>query len=391
LLGRAAGTLLGLNHLELARSVAAVALDRDAGAGIVHSTLAGILDAAGVPDTALPHWREAARLQPRHPQQRMNLALALLCRGDYDEGLALYEVRLDKQDWVPAATRASIVRERPRRLRQGDDVAGRHVVVFTEQGLGDSILFARYVPLLAAAGARISLVCTRALHPLFARLGGVAALLSPPPDQPVAKINLSVMEFDAWTPIGSLPLHFATRAESVPATIPYLRPDPARVAAWRARYHAAGRAGVRKIGVVFRANPDSASCAERSMAACDVAPFAELRQVDFVNLQYGPLGRALGAILPDMIDAMDSECPLDEFAAAVAATDLLITVDTMAAHCAGAMGHPTWIATPFVPHWYWSRPVRSPWYPDIAVFRQAVRRDWSGPIGEIAGRLGGGG
>jgi ADP-heptose:LPS heptosyltransferase len=110
-----------------------------------------------------------------------------------------------------------------------------------------------------------------------------------------------------------------------------------------------------------------------------------------VNLQFGPPGRALGAILPDMIDAMDAECPLDEFAAAVAATDLLITIDTMAAHCAGPMGHPTWIAVPFAPHWYWSRPIHSPWYPDIVIFRQTVRRDWSGPIAEIAGRLGGNG
>ena len=107
-------------------------------------------------------------------------------------------------------------------------------------------------------------------------------------------------------------------------------------------------------------------------------------EVDWVNLQGGTAGRELAAAHPGMIDPLNPEVPLDEFAAAVAATDLLLTVDTMAAHCAGALGHPLWIMAPYSPHWCWSvERDRTPWYPTARLFRQTVRGDWSDAVDSL--------
>src|SRR5206468_11575940 len=182
---------------------------------------------------------------------------------------------------------------------------------------------------------------------------------------------------------------FATDFATVPAVMPYLGIDPLRSAAWRRRYEADGRPGMPKIGLVFQANPESGSATDRSVPIGDLAPLLRTAGVDFVNLQGGAAGRRLAAEYPGIVDATAEEMPLDEFAAAVAATDLLVTVDTMAAHCAGALGHPVWLVLPLSPHWCWGiGREHTPWYPTARLFRQAARRDWSSPLTAIAHELG---
>ena len=150
----------------------------------------------------------------------------------------------------------------------------------------------------------------------------------------------------------------------------YLSADPVRIAAWRGRYEAAGRPGAPKVGLVFRANPQSGSSTGRSLPIGDLAPLLRIAEIDPVNLQGGAAGRQLAAEYPGIIDATNPEISLDEFTAAVAATDLLISVDTMAAHCAGAFGHPVWIMVPYSPHWCWGiGRDHTPWYPTARLFR----------------------
>jgi len=195
-------------------------------------------------------------------------------------------------------------------------------------------------------------------------------------DQPLGRSICRVPNSTPGSPLLSLPRYFAT----VPAATPYLGIDPLRTAALRRRYEAAGRAGLRKIGVVFQANPESGSATDRSLPIGDLAPLLRTPGVDFVNLQGGAAGRRPAAEHAGIIDAIAEEVPLDEFAAAVAATDLLVTVDTMAAHCAGALGHPVWLIIRFSPHWCWGiGRDHTPWCPTARLFRQAVRRDWSAP------------
>jgi ADP-heptose:LPS heptosyltransferase len=314
--------------------------------------------------------------------------MALLRRGEYREGLALYEARLDKPTWSGFATAASRAALRGRLLRPGEPVAGRRIVLLAEQGLGDGIMCARYIPLLAERGARIALASNPALRPFFARIEGIETLLSPPPDQPLAQINLTALPFDAWLPLFSLPYWFGTDLTSVPDRSLYWNSDPARVRHWRSRLAAAGRAGRPKIGIVFQTNPAGAGYTDRSMQASDLTPLLELDGIDFVNLQSGPAGRALSRAAPGILDLLPSELPLDDYGAAIAATELLITVDTMATHLSGAQAHATWVAVPYSPQWTWGlNTPTTPWYPTTRIFRQAKARDWSGAIAAMAGAL----
>jgi ADP-heptose:LPS heptosyltransferase len=148
---------------------------------------------------------------------------------------------------------------------------------------------------------------------------------------------------------------------------------------------------MRRIGVVWRASPDNMTSPQRSMAAACLAPLATLEDTQFINLQGGPAdGRdALARVLPGSFDPLASgEPPLDEFAAAIAATDLLVTIDTMALHLAGSMGHPCWAMLPHAPSFYWGTDGDGcAWYPGMRCFRQTRRGDWSGPVEAVRDAL----
>jgi hypothetical protein len=392
-LNEGARRLLALGRPDLAdaltaRALTARALAETADNADTHSVVAAVRDARGDWPGALAHLRRAHGLLPNAPQVRLNLAIALLRLGDYREGLALYEARIDKPTWAAFATAPSRAASGQLLLRRGDRIDGRRVLVLAEQGLGDAIMAARYVPLLAQRGARVALACNPTLRPFFARMAGIETLLSPPPDQPSAKINLAALAFDAWVPLLSLPHWFGTEAAAIPGDGPYWTPDATRVAAWRDAFATIGRAGAAKVGLVFQVNPAAANHAERSMQVREIAPLLAL-DVDFVNLQHGPAGRDLAAAAPGIIDPLRAEVPLDEFAAALAATDLVISVDTMAAHLAGALGHPVWVALPAVPGWWWGLRDESVWYPTARLFRRDGAVRLGGPGRGHGGEAGG--
>jgi tetratricopeptide (TPR) repeat protein len=332
--------------------------------------------------------RRAYELAPEAPQVRLNLALALLRLGDYREGLALYEARINKQSWAGFATSESRAALRHLMLRPGQSVEGKRILVLAEQGLGDGIMFSRYIAMLIRRGARVGVACNPTMRPFFERIGGIETLLSPPAAQPLAQINLAVLPLDAWIPLISLAFWFGTDAASVPAEIPYWTPDDERVARWRRQLTAMGRPGAAKVGLVFQANPGGAAYTEKSMTVDDIRPLLALDGIDIVNLQHGPAGRDLAKVASGIVDPLPDEGPLDEYAAAIAATDLLISVDTMAAHCAGAMGQPTWLAVPRSPHWAWGlNGETTPWYRSTRIFRQTKSRDWSSAIAMLTKQL----
>jgi ADP-heptose:LPS heptosyltransferase len=385
----AAHELMGLGRLALARDCCAVALELAPEDARGHEVMAAVLDATGDGVAALPHWRRAAA-NGADARRQLNLALAELRAGDLARGFAAYEARLQRPGWIAQATDHSWAAVAARRLRPGEPVAGLRVAVVTEQGLGDSVMAARFVPMLAARGAEVTLVCSGALRPLLTGLEGVARLLSPPADQLLARINLERLDADRFCPLLSLPLVLGI-AEARPAA-PYLRPDPAAVAAWRERLARAGRPGTRKVGLVWQANPANRSGGDRSVPAALLgelaAGLAAMPGVELVNLQAGEEARRLSADLPGMIDALAEPVALDGFAAALAATDLVISVDTLAAHLAGAMGHPLWVLLPVDPSWYWGLPeVPRRWYEGPRLFRQSVPGDWSGPVRQAAAAL----
>ncbi|MFZ2068653.1 MAG: hypothetical protein WAV27_21985 [Xanthobacteraceae bacterium] len=380
--------LFEAGEIGVAQALAEQALAEDDQSADCHSLIASILDRRGEWVFSLAHRRRAHALMPAAPQVRLNLAMALLRNGNYAEGLTLYESRLDKPAWSGFATAESRAARRDRLLRPGDPVAGRRIVLLAEQGLGDGIMCARYIPMLAEREARIAVACNPTLRPFFARVRGVETLLSPPPDQPMAQINLDVLPFDAWVPLLSLPHWFGTDLTTVPADIPYWHPHAARVAFWKNEFAAAGRSGLPKVGLVFQANPLGAGFADKSMRIADLTPLLAFNGIDFVNLQYGPAGRELAAATPYVLDPLRAELPLDDYGAAIAATDGLLTVDTMAAHLAGAMGHSVWIAVAQSPHWVWGLgEAATPWYPRSRIFRAHKDRDWSRAVAALGESL----
>ncbi len=384
--------LLSEGRPDLAAAAAEEALAANDHSADAHSLMASILDRRDAWQVSLAHLRRAYELTPAAPQVRLNLALALLRTGNYREGLPLYEARVDKPTWSGFATLQSRAAARQLMLKSGDAVQGRRILLLAEQGLGDGIMFARYIPLLARRGARIALACNPTLRDYFARIPGIETLLSPPADQPLAQINLAALPFDAWLPLLSLAHWFETDAQSIPAARHYWAPEATRIAEWRSKYAAMGRPGAAKVGLVFDCNRAAANHAARSMTVADLLPLFELEigvgEIDFVNLQHGAGGRELAARAPGVLDPLDADLPLDEYGAAVAATDLLITVDTMAAHLAGAIGHPAWIAVPQSPQWFWGiTGEKTPWYESLRIFRQQTLGDWSGVVAALAKAL----
>jgi ADP-heptose:LPS heptosyltransferase len=351
--------------------------------------MAGVLEAQGRLDAALPFWRQALACEPTSAGHRFNLALALMRCGALREGLALQEARYEKPTWSSLAAAGSLDGLQHRIPRPGDDLAGRRVLVFTEQGLGDCIWAARWLPRLEATGARLTLAARPALRPVLEQQARFEAVLEPPADTPGAKINLAAFagRFDALLPIMSLPwLPGVTAADG--AHIPWLRPDPRRVADWRRRYREALPNARIHAGLVWQVNPESVSANARSLPIEAFAGLAARPGLGLVALQGGtsPTRARLHDVLPDAIDGLaGGEPPLVDLAAAIAATDVLITVDTMAMHLAGAMGHPAFVlASHEAPGFVLGREGNCAWYPSLRLQRRLPEEDWAAVVQRIA-------
>jgi hypothetical protein len=327
-------------------------------------------------DDALESTDRALALQPHDPDAHWNRSLILLMRGDFRPGWAEYDWRLQ----VPS------LGHRPRSYAQPrwsgkEDLAGKTILVYSEQGLGDTIQFCRYVSLLEKRGARVVLEVQRPLRTLLASLANVDVLLSPG-DEP--------QPFDLHSPLLSLPLAFATELDSIPALPSYLAADPARVAVWRA--HLAARSvdtAVRRVGLVWAGNPTLAQDRHRSV------PLESLLLLAAPGLQLCSLQKELRPGDRELLDAhpgiLHFGDELNEFAdtaALIESLDLVISVDTAVAHLAGAIGKPVWILQRYSPDFRWLLGRDdSPWYASVRLFRQPQRGDWKTPIQAISGAL----
>ncbi|MBS0449585.1 MAG: tetratricopeptide repeat protein [Proteobacteria bacterium] len=325
-------------------------------------------------------FRQALALRPGYPLARLDLGFLLLAQGRWHEGWALHEARHD-----PALPDNGIPRpDLAMPPWQGDALGGRSVWVWPEQGLGDQIQFARYAALLKDRGAgRVTLVCSPPLATLFGTLANVDAVIpASVTDNRFAVRDTELASHDAWVFPMSLPLLFDTVPDDVPADLPYLHADPARIAAWSERCTAPGL----KIGLVWQGNPLHNNDADRSLPGHrTLAPLLTVPGASFFSLQTGaaatdaPMQR-LGHELRDYADT----------AAVLAQLDLLICVDTSIAHLAGALGRPCWLLLPaHKTDWRWLRERDdTPWYPNtMRLFRQSVRGDWAGVIERVRGAL----
>lgn len=318
-------------------------------------------------EEALAVCRSAPASIAEAPPIQWNESLTLLMLGDYAEGWRKYECRFLIADHDPPREGATVL--------DLDQIAGQRVLVFPEQGQGDMIQFARYLPLLAARGAHVLVETYVELKPLFETIEGVARVVTP---------EEVVPEHDKLTPLLSLPLAFGTVLTSIPAQVPYLRAPKQRMARWSALLGPRMRP---RIGVAWWG---SQHIGKRSMPIGTLAPVLRLPGIAFHALQ-----KELPAADQDWLAAQplvaDYRAELKDFAdtaALIAHMDLVISIDTSVAHLAGALGVPVWIMLPFRPDWRWLREREdSPWYPTARLFRQARRGDWDDVVRRVAEAL----
>jgi tetratricopeptide (TPR) repeat protein len=312
-------------------------------------------------------YRKAAALDPAHVLTRWNLGLARLAQGDYRRGWRLYETRRELHGVEDI--------QRPEPLWRGEDLSGKSILLYAEQGLGDSIQFSRYVALIRESGARVTLLCQPALKRLFASLPDVDHLAILGEDVPVCDYRARLL---------SLPALLKTDAATIPAGIPYLSADAGLCDAWRRRLTVVSG---RKIGLIWRsASKDSRA---RTMTAQDWAPLLRLQDCRFIGLQKDMPAQD-AAFLQGAANFTDISADLHDFAdtaAAMAALDPVISIDTAGLHLAGALGRPAWAALPFSGEWRWGLSDRTPWYPGMRLFRQPTPGDWAAVTESMAAAL----
>ncbi|HXD44031.1 MAG TPA: tetratricopeptide repeat-containing glycosyltransferase family protein [Pseudolabrys sp.] len=308
---------------------------------------------------ALACFDRALAVRPSHAHAHWNRAQVLLLTGDFVRGWAEHEWR--------TASNPRLQRRFDRPLWRGDaPVAGKTVLLHAEQGLGDTLQFCRYAPMVAARGARVVLEVQRPLIDLVRTLGR---------SMEVVARGDALPDFDFHCPLLSLPLAFGTDLASIPAGTPYLR-APASATDWEARLGAKRP----RIGLVWSGNPGHKRDRDRSIPLYALLPLLDL-DATFVSLQKD-VRAADAAVLKQtpVIDVADALTKFSETAAIVSALDLVISVDTSVAHLSGALGKPTWLLLPQAPDWRWlTDRADSPWYPAARLFRQDGARAW-GPV-----------
>ncbi|HEY1379498.1 MAG TPA: DUF6165 family protein [Gemmataceae bacterium] len=337
------------------------------GLGLCHAQL-------GDHDSALRHYELALLLQVDHPHARFNRAMQLLRRGQYRDGWVEYEWRWrsGQLTWP----------EIPRPRWGGGPLDGRAVLIHTEQGVGDVLMFMRFLPRIKRdLGGRLVFACQKALQPLLRNLPWVDHWF--PIDEPAA------INFDVYLPLLSLPGVLGVTEQDVPHPVPYVTPDPALVERWRPRV--AALPGY-KVGICWQGSPTFKGDQYRSIPLAHYAPLAQVPGVTLVSLQKGAGVEQIEpnkSTVPLTVFAdLDAVAPFVDTAAVMQHLDLIITSDTAIAHLAGGLGRPTWVAVGTDCDWRWGigRP-DSPWYPTMRLFRQKSFGDWPGVFADMAAAL----
>lgn len=320
-------------------------------------------------DEALEAFDAALACDPASPHANNNKAALLLLRGNFEQGLELYEYR-----WIFAGTPKQALTH-PVPEWKGENLDGRTIIVFDEQGHGDAIQFARYLLILSELGASVSFFCRKRLHRLFNGL-----------DSPVRIIDCVEPRerFDYQIALSSLPRAFKTRLETIPAQLSYLRAEAPLVQNWLERLGAP----VFKIGICWRGNPDVKADPARSIPLGCFTKLAQMDGVRLISIQKMDICADADSLPGLSVLGEDFDAGPDAFADTAAVMqnlDLIITCDTSIAHLAGALGAPVFVLLKQVPDWRWLLDREdSPWYPSMRLFRQKERGDWAEVFERVA-------
>ncbi len=364
-LGRA---LERLNRDEEAETAYRRVLELEPGHAQANYNLGALLHRKGELDAPRELFARGAQSGEDLPEAHYNHALLLLRQGDFAHGFEEYEWRWRCNDF-PSPARGF---DAPQ--WQGEELAGRKILLHAEQGVGDAIQFARYAPLVTARGGRVLFEVQPELKELMQSLAGVETVLAKGDFLPA---------FDLHCPLLSLPRAISTRVDTIPAAVPYLHAEPGL---WRSLR----RGPSLHAGLVWAGNPGHVNDRNRSMPLEAFSPLAQISGIRWFSLQKGPAS-AEAAAPPAGLDLQNLAPDLQSFADTAAILqnlDLVVTVDTAVAHLAGALGLRVWVLLPHSPDWRWMLDREdSPWYPTMRLFRQPAPGDWGSVIERLAHEL----
>ncbi|MEO8037154.1 MAG: tetratricopeptide repeat protein [Betaproteobacteria bacterium] len=358
------------NRVDEAESLLERAVERPDARPEAWSNLGNLRAAQGRVDEALASFDHAARAGLDTADARFDRSLALLLAGRFAAGFAEYEERFRTTPW------ADVRQDWPAPRWRGEALAGRTLLLWAEQGLGDTLQFVRYAPALAQRGARIVLLVQPALRRLLTASMDATVLV---PGDPLPAI-------DFHCPLMSLPHAFGTTLETVPSAASYLR-VPTEAAAAMAGVFTGTSAP--RIGLVWAGNPTHRNDRNRSLPFAALRPLLEATRATFVPLQMpGTVPEPEVPAHTHWLSVMHRVHDFADTAALLEQLDLLITVDTSVAHLAGGLGRPAWVLLPFAPDWRWmlDRP-DTPWYPGLTLFRQRRAGEWAPVIEALTREL----
>ena len=308
------------------------------------------------------------------PEAIYSIACVELARDYYPEGFRLAEIRYRMAEVARSINPVLLGKAR----WQGESLDGKRLLVHGEQGFGDIIMMSRYLPMLVDKGVDVVLDTREAAIPLLAHNFPGCQFVPSAMGKPIPA------QFDVWTGIMSLPFHFDTTAETVPASEGYLAPPPDQVRYWQRRVAELAGDGVPRIGLAWSGNPSHRADLRRSIRFDVLAD--HVRRIP--SARFFCLQTSVPEMLPaNLISVTDEMMTLADTAALIAAMDLVITVDTSIVHVAGALGCKAWLLLPYRYEWRWGLAgERNCWYDSVAVLRQKTNGDWQSLLADVFGQ-----
>ncbi len=324
-------------------------------------------------EAAITNFKRALEISPDLAEAHNNLGLAYLLRGDFKAGWEAYRWRHKIQGGPPAATHLA------KPVWTGDALSGRTLYIYPEQGFGDVIQFSRYIPIIANTGARIIYRVSPLLAKLIEQIDGDFEINDEAGPEPSPK------DYDVHASLLDLPRLLNTIQSTIPGHCPYIEVDTNFAAHWKSRI---GESKTFRIGLIWAGQPQHENDRNRSINPVALKPLADIAGVSLYSLQMGRDGEAAHVFADRITDLTNDIRSFADTAAAMRNLDLIISVDTSAAHLAGAIGCRVWTLLPFLPDWRWQLDrTDSPWYPTMELFRQPSPGDWSAVIENVIMRL----
>ncbi len=350
-----------------------------------HNNLGEILQKQGKLDESIASYTMAFECKPDYIEARFHRSIALLLKGDFENGWKEYEHRLSIKKYNKRLF------EQP--IWDGADLKDKIILVHAEQGFGDTFHFLRLLPMVKSKGGHVIFECQPGLAHLLERCNGFDEIVEKSSDE------VDGSESDVFAPLMSLPHILGITLENIPVNFPYIWADPELIAKWRDKLNVlcdnkmSGNSKPFKIGLVWGGKPERKYDKVRSCPLSLFEPLGKIENTTIFSLQKGDAAKQIGE-LDDSFTIIDLGKELDitdkfaDTAAVIESLDLVISVDSAVAHLAGALGKPVWTIIPYAHDWRWlTNRNDSPWYPNMRLFRQTKLLDWKSVIDNVAVEL----